>query len=65
MMVSGDQSVRWSLFGQLHQPPMAMMSVEPLLEYSETLCLGTVCPPQTPHDLTWARTRAVAVGASN
>jgi hypothetical protein len=26
------------------------------------MCLSTLCPPQIQHDLTWAQTRAAAMG---
>jgi hypothetical protein len=63
--------VRRPLFGLLYQPRMWMMSVEQSVEW---LARGTgntrgkhfpvaLCPPQTPHDLTWLRTGAAAVGS--
>jgi hypothetical protein len=32
-------------------------------KYSEKTCPSALCPPQIPHDLTWDRTRAAAVGS--
>jgi hypothetical protein len=32
-------------------------------KYSEKTCPSATCPPQIPHDLPWARTRATAVGS--
>jgi hypothetical protein len=55
------------LIGLLYQP---QMSVEQLVEgemSGDTEVLGEnlppmpLCPPQIPHDLTWARTRAAAM----
>jgi hypothetical protein len=46
MMMSVEQSVEWELAGETEAPG------EYLPQY--------ICPPQIPHDLTWARTRAAA-----
>jgi hypothetical protein len=64
--------VRRPLVGLLYQPPMiddaqyrAVGGMTIGNENGTTLrkfAPVSLCPPQIPHDLTWARTRAAAVG---
>jgi hypothetical protein len=49
MMMNVEQSVEWELAGETE-----------VLEENLPVLL---CPPQILHDLTWDRTRAVAVGS--
>jgi hypothetical protein len=62
--------VRRPLTGPLYQPRMIddwMWSSrcnenwQEKPKYSEKPCPSALCPPQIPHDLTWARTRAAVV----
>jgi hypothetical protein len=63
--------VRWPLFGLLYQPRMVDddecgQSVERLAGETKVLRKPApvpCCLPQIPQDLTWARTRAAAVGS--
>jgi hypothetical protein len=63
---------RRPIFGLLYQPRMmdddecgvvgGMRIGRGKPKYSEKSCPVPLCPPQIPHDLTWDRSRAAAVG---
>jgi hypothetical protein len=63
--------VRWPLIGLLYQPRMIdnecgairrMRTNRGNRSTQRKPAPVPLCPPQIPHDMTWARTRAVAVG---